>query len=115
MSMSRAVTASTVVALTLALCAAASAAGLPTPMALSDDQLDRIAGGATSSADGTGRANGKLAQTDVAVTSEVGAQAPSAAGPTIGSAVGTVTANALAAPGALATASSFLSLTVAMP
>jgi hypothetical protein len=101
------------VALSLAVCGLASAAERPAPGPLSDQQLDTVTGG-SASANGSGGAAGKLAQSDVAVTSQVDATGPAAADATYGSAVGLVTSNATASSGALATASSSLSLSVTL-
>ncbi len=103
------------VALSLTVGGFASAADRSAPEALSDEQLDRVAGGSASVADGDSSASGGSAQTDATLESQVRADGPSAGDTVYGSAVGQVTASAAASLGAHATATSSLSLSVTLP
>jgi hypothetical protein len=82
--------------------------------ALSDVQLDRIAGGGdpTAVADGTGRADGKSVRSAVMVASYVGSDMAGHGG---GGASGQVSASASGGLGGMAVATSNLSLSVNLP
>ena len=79
-------------------------------MRLTDAQLDRIVAGTYLAGSGTGSATGITSDTAVSLTTIAGVSGESQT-----AAVGQVTARATSSGGALATASSTLSLTVFIP
>jgi hypothetical protein len=103
--------AASIVGLAIVLLGFAAAGNAQGALQLTNSQLDNVTAGINATGSGTGAAEGGQSSTAVSINTLVGSPGPGNA-----SAIGQVMATALSSgPGALATASSTLSLTLVSP